>query len=316
MTQVTHDNNTPGGNAPSVRCSDVAPEPLPGSAKQTSVYVIFEWPSSWTHDVLDGGTFGEELTEKLKRHLDSYGASLQLVRHPTREGRDIADHHLYLVFADEGITEVTHIDTPEEILNFDLSGPGRNGIATRPRPLLLVCTHAKRDACCAIKGRPLIVEMEKRYPFATNGDVVWETSHTKGHRFAPSMLLMPWGYSFGRMNVEATEALVNSAMEGDFFLPGNRGRGTLDTQQQVAELAVARELAEAGESVRYGQFEVGPAAEGEHAGQGVVEVRDVALDKAYTVTLEERTVEGVIASCGKEPTTGQVWEAVSVQPQV
>ena len=37
------------------RCSDVHVEPLPGSAKQGSVFVCFEHPAGWSRDVLDGG---------------------------------------------------------------------------------------------------------------------------------------------------------------------------------------------------------------------------------------------------------------------
>ena len=66
-------------SAPDVFCSDVQVESLPGTAKPGSTYVLFEWPHAWTHDVLDGGTLGEELTEKLKAHLAEYDASLLLI---------------------------------------------------------------------------------------------------------------------------------------------------------------------------------------------------------------------------------------------
>lgn len=297
---------------PEVRCSDVEPEPLPGTAKQADIYVVLEWPTSWSRDVLDGDTFGEELTKKLKAHLKKYGASLQLIRHPTRERRQIADHHLYLVFAEEGIIEVAHIDDPIEVLEFDLSGPGKNNLQRRERPLALICTHAKRDACCAIKGRPLVNELERRYPFAEHGDLVWETSHTKGHRFAPAMLLMPWGYSFGRMNAEATAAMVEAAVEGEYFVPGNRGRGTLSAPGQVAELAVARMLADRGEVVRYGQLDVTAEGKASKKGPAVLVVVDKRSGAQYKVELVMRTVEGVISSCGAEPKTGKYWAVESV----
>ena len=137
-------------------CSDVEIEPLPGTAKTGSVYVLFEWPDAWPRDVIGDAALGEELTSKLKPKLDEYNATLLLIRHPTREGRNISDHHLYLVFADQAVTEVMHVDGPEALLNLDLSGPGKNGGVERERPLLLICTHAKRDRCCAVKGLSLI----------------------------------------------------------------------------------------------------------------------------------------------------------------
>ena len=286
-------------------CSDVEVEPLPGTAKPGSVYVLFEWPEAWPRDVMGDAALGEELTAKLAPMLEEHDATLLLIRHPTREGRNITDHHLYLVFADEAVTEVKHIDSPEELLELDLSGPGRNDAERRERPLLLICTHAKRDRCCAVKGRPLLNELHARYPFGPGNDVVWETSHIKGHRFAPTMLLMPWAYSFGRMNIEATDAMLADASAGRYFVPGNRGRGTLGPAEQVAELAAAAEVLGA----RYGQFEVA-AFDG-----GSVLVTDTAAGQAYEVQLEQRPVSGVVDSCGKAPKKSTAWVAVSVTPR-
>ena len=286
-------------------CSDVEVEPLPGTAKPGSVYVLFEWPEAWPRDVMGDAALGEELTAKLAPMLEEHDATLLLIRHPTREGRNITDHHLYLVFADEAVTEVKHIDSPEELLELDLSGPGRNGAERRERPLLLICTHAKRDRCCAAKGRPLLNELHARYPFGPGNDVVWETSHIKGHRFAPTMLLLPWAYSFGRMNIEATDAMLADASAGRYFVPGNRGRGTLGPAEQVAELAAAAEVSGA----RYGQFEVA-AFDG-----GSVLVTDTAAGQAYEVQLEQRPVSGVVDSCGKAPKESTAWVAVSVTPR-
>lgn len=286
-------------------CSDVEVEPLPGTAKPGSVYVLFEWPEAWPRDVMGDAALGEELTAKLAPMLEAHGATLLLIRHPTREGRHITDHHLYLVFADEAVAEVKHIDSPDELLELDLSGPGRNGAERRERPLLLICTHAKRDRCCAVKGRPLVNELHARHPFGPGNDVVWETSHIKGHRFAPTMLLMPWAYSFGRMNIEATDAMLADASEGLYFVPGNRGRGTLGPAEQVAELAVAAEVPGA----RYGQFEVA-ASDG-----GSALVTDTASGQVYEAQLEQRPVSGVVDSCGKPPKESTAWVAASVTPR-
>lgn len=286
-------------------CSDVEVEPLPGTAKPGSVYVLFEWPEAWPRDVMGDAALGEELTAKLAPMLEAHDATLLLIRHPTREGRNISDHHLYLVFADEAVTEVKHVDSPDELLELDLSGPGRNGAERRERPLLLICTHAKRDRCCAAKGRPLLNELHARHPFGPGNDVVWETSHIKGHRFAPTMLLMPWAYSFGRMNIEATDAMLTDASEGLYFVPGNRGRGTLGPAEQVAELAVAAEVPGA----RYGQFEVAASSGGSAL------VTDTASGQVYEVQLEQRPVSGVVDSCGKPPKESTAWVAASVTPR-
>lgn len=245
--------------------------------------------------MLDGGTFGAELTAELKAHLKGR-ADLQLIRRPGRAGRAEGPRRLYLVFADEGVAEQLVVAGPEAILQLDLGGPGRNGAEPVGHPLVLVCTHGKRDVCCALKGRPLAAELVERYP----GEVVWESSHTKGHRFAPSLLLMPWGYSFGRLNPSAATALVDAALAGEYFLPGNRGRGLYDPVGQVAELAVATSLTEAGETLRFGDL----AADGD-----VVTHTD---GRRWTVAMKKQEVTGVVSSCGDAPKTGTSWVAEQI----
>lgn len=282
-----------------LRCSDAQVEPLPGSAKQESVYVLYEHPFGWSRDILDGGTFGEELTAQLKAFLKKR-AGLQLIRYPGRDGRKIDRPRLFLVFTESAVTETMVVDGPEDILDLDLSGPGRNGAQRVDHPLVLVCTHGKRDVCCAVKGRPVAKHLVDTYLNESNELMVWETSHTKGHRFAPSLMLMPWGYSFGRLNEEAASSMVNYAMAGRYFLPGNRGRGLFSPRGQVAELAVAAQLVDAGERLEYGQL---------RADDGRVTHLD---GRSWTVSMDKRKVDGVVSSCGDEPKTGSVWEAVKI----
>ena len=288
-----------------VRCSDVPGEPLPGSAKQERVYVILEWPHGWSRDILDGGVFGEDLTARLKQKLGK-DAGLQLIRHPGRDGRRVTEHHLFLVFAEQGRMEKMLVDGPEAILDLDLSGPGLNDAEPVDTPLVLICTHGKRDVCCALKGRPLAATLSARHQ-GPGVPVVWETSHTKGHRFAPSLLLMPWGYSFGRLTEETGDALVRAAREGRYFYPGNRGRGLHGPRGQVAELAVARQLLLAGEELHFGGLTVLDTADSD---AGVLVIH--ADGRSWHVQLEERQVSGVISSCGDAPKTGRVWVATGI----
>lgn len=101
-------------------------------------------------------------------------------------------------------------------------------------------------------------------------------------------------------------------MAGEYFVPGNRGRGTLSPTGQVAEIAVARQLSQAGKPVRYGQFDVEDDAVVAIAGVATVGVTDIDTGDNYTVVLSARTVDGVISSCGAEPKQADVWEVESV----
>ena len=306
----------------SVKCSDVEAEPLAGSAKEETAYVLFESPGGWSRDVLDGDTFGEELTAKLKAKFAESGVGFQLIRRNGRRGRDVGKlRRCYLVWAKQQLMELVLLRGPEDVLDLDLSGPGKNSGEKIDGPLVLVCTHSKRDKCCAVKGRPLAARLTQKFP----DSMVWESSHMKGHRFAPTVQLMPWAYSFGRLNDEAADQMVESARRGELFYPANRGRGIWSPQGQVAELAVARELITTGEAVPYGALQVEEPA----AGDSEAETTEVEAEnaesataatvrvshrdgRAWDVELLSRVVDGIVASCGKPPKSDTVWEAVRV----
>jgi hypothetical protein len=153
-----------------------------------------------------------------------------------------------------------------------------------PTRALLVCTNAKRDQCCAVLGRPLAAFLSGR---AGGDEQVWETSHTSGHRFAPTYLSLPDGYLFG--GPDAEHATVDAC----------RGRASLEPAAQVAELAALREL---GASTPR-PLEVSPIDELNFV------VREG--DAAFTVSLEPTTAPDRPESCGKPPVPA-FWYTASV----
>ncbi|WP_291478229.1 sucrase ferredoxin [Corynebacterium sp.] len=258
-------------------CSDVTREPLPGTAKTGRLIVAVEYPQGWGKDILDGEALGRELAGQVKRWLKRYHAQLQFIRRPGRAGQVTVgqDGTAVAFIADAGATPPTleRLELPggvRGLLDVDLSTPGAVPGATRVNhPLLLVCTHGKRDQCCALKGRPLAAALAERHG-GESGDQVWESSHTKGHRFAPSMILLPHNYSFGTLDVPGASEMMTTLADGRLPVAGNRGRGTLDPRAQVAELAVAALLESQGRPVAPGELTVEKAtpADGPAPGGG------------------------------------------------
>lgn len=174
-------------------CSDVTREPLPGTAKTGGVILALEHSRGWGRDILDGEALGKELTRRVKSWLKANRAQLQFIRRPGRVGQTSGESNggvtLYIADATRQppTLERMELPGPEALTGVDLSTPGHTPGAHRvDHPLLLVCTHGKRDRCCAVKGRPLAGGLHQKHP-----DIVWESSHTKGHRFAPPMILLP-----------------------------------------------------------------------------------------------------------------------------
>ena len=328
-------------------CSDLGHEPLPGTAKSGTLFIALEHQYGWSHDILDGGVFGDELTGRIKEWLAERGGSLQLIRKPGRLGqipcggvtmyvahcppRIGGDEEEGADTATAAITrphlEVRQVADVEEMLSLDVRlGRPTEGARAVDKPLLLVCTHGKRDRCCAVKGRPIAQALNNVHP-----DVVWETSHSKGHRFAPALVLLPWNYSYGRLSAVETNEMLHDASSGVLHASGCRGRGVWDARGQVAELAAREESGEwrldAVAAVAVSDVADAVLADGEEklSPEMLRRLRGVLVDapaadaaavvefddgRAFGVALEKMVTEGVVSSCGDAPGPKKGWRAL------
>ncbi|MCA1726089.1 MAG: hypothetical protein LC722_00040 [Actinobacteria bacterium] len=117
-------------------------------------------------------------------------------------------------------------------------GPGEPpGIGVRhTRALYLVCTHGRRDPCCAERGRPLARSLSAARP-----DGTWEASHIGGDRFAGNLVCFPHGLYFGRVAPGAAEAIAAAYERGTVPTEHYRGRSCYGFAVQVAEAHLRRE---------------------------------------------------------------------------
>lgn len=261
-------------------------EPLGGTAAQVAGWVCLEYPGGWGRDVLDGTALGQELADELRVRADAAGVRIMFIRRPGRSvltgGTSERPAHTVLLaqsHPDRSWCERLEIDTPTGLLDIDfhaVSGEAPRLGRLVENPVVLVCAHGKRDQCCAVFGRPVAASLAAEFD-----DDIWECSHTGGHRFAPSMILLPSGYTYGRLDADASLASVRSAREGEVRLEGLRGRSVWSPRGQVAENAVRQR-------VKAGIDEL--SIEGET----VVH----ADGRRWAVTIEESELAPRPASCG------------------
>ena len=105
-------------------------------------------------------------------------------------------------------------------------------------PLLLVCTHGKRDRCCARFGQALCVALHRHAPEGW----LWQASHIGGDRFAGNVVCLPEGLYFGRVGREEADRVLASYRAGRIELDLYRGRSCYSFPVQAAELAARHEL--------------------------------------------------------------------------
>jgi hypothetical protein len=113
----------------------------------------------------------------------------------------------------------------------DIPLDGSTGTAS-DEPIICVCTHARHDQCCAVKGRPVATAMAAAFPNET-----WECSHLGGDRFAATLIIFPEGLYYGRATVEDSPELVAQYRRGLVDPRTYRGRSSLPNVVQAAEAA-------------------------------------------------------------------------------
>jgi hypothetical protein len=211
-------------------------EPLPGTAPEAVGWLCIEQPGPWGRDaVLESRLDPGVAAALVARAAATDGVRLQLVRRVDDRGEP-RPRRAFLVHAGvdtRWVRRVTFSDA-DELRSIDLAcllDPGPPDVGEpHADPLLLVCTNARRDACCARWGRPVATELA-----AAHGEAVWEASHVGGHRFAGNLVILPHGLSYGFLQPEDALRVVRRHLDGLIDLETLRGRSALDRAGQAAE---------------------------------------------------------------------------------
>jgi hypothetical protein len=222
------------------RCSVLSAgrgEPLAGSASVAATWLCVEQPGPWGRDALLESHLDTHVGRELVERARGTGVRTVLIRrpgsHPDRH-RPVP-RQVYLAHTTPGRSwlERATVADPKELLDLDFQAAGAgipSGLGVLvTTPLLLMCTNGRRDVCCALRGRPIAEALAWEHP-----GQVWECTHLGGHRFSPTGLALPTGYSYGRLDVSTAQQLLSNEVLIEYC----RGRSTWPAPGQVAELAV------------------------------------------------------------------------------
>lgn len=272
-------------------------EPLAGTAPHALGWLVVELPGPWGRDAAVDHRHGQTI-EDLVDLPDN--VRFQAIRRPDR----LEPPAMRVILANAGqqpwavtadlATLADLADVPVAAALDDL--PPDWG-APIDDPLYLVCTHARRDQCCAMFGRPIYDALVE-----TRGDRVWETSHTGGHRFAANLLILPDGLLYGGLSPFDAAFVVERHEDGEVSIPHLRGRSRFPQIAQAAEVALRHEH--------------------DLVGAGAVEFVDITGttvtfrvgDITHAVTMRQDVLEPHPVSCGAEPTEPTTWRSVAVSP--
>jgi hypothetical protein len=218
--------------------SSASEEPLAATASRIDHWILIEYRGAWRRDVLGGSLLAPELKAHLRRQLAALEhARLLFVRKPER--RSQAGRRVFFGTSRPGRERFFQLDVDHQndLVDVDFASAlsAGGGRATPVEgPLFVVCTHGKRDRCCARHGRPLYDALRHE----TNAERVWQSTHVGGDRFAGNVVALPHGLYYGRVGPADVGGLVATHADGRVDLDRYRGRSAYSFPVQAAEQAV------------------------------------------------------------------------------
>ncbi|MBP1817530.1 sucrase ferredoxin [Mycobacterium sp. OAE908] len=216
-----------------VPCSDQSlarDDPMYGTASAGLSWVLLELAGGWGHSAFlrSPSVIDPEIGRAIVRRVEKAKMRIAAIRKHGR--RPSTPRWRWFIAHSEVGNEVLYsgeVSDPRDYL--DLALDGSDG-AVCTDPLVAVCAHGKHDQCCAVRGRSACKAIAAKYP-----DFTWECSHLGGDRFAATMLVLPEGLCYGRVDSTDSADLVRLYLEGRLDNTLLRGRTSLPHAVQAAQ---------------------------------------------------------------------------------
>jgi hypothetical protein len=208
---------------PCATLSRALTEPQFGTASRVRGWVLLEQPGPWGREAVLESQLDRDLARALHRAAEAARVRLLLIRRSGRHrpGQGTACFLAHTSRRDRWL-ERRRLDDPAELLELDMA---KVTAGERPgfgdpvgEPVYLVCTNGRHDRCCATYGRPLALALAERH-----GDLVWESSHVGGDRFAGNLVCLPSGHYFGRVGPAEADRVLGLHRKGSIDLDHYRG---------------------------------------------------------------------------------------------
>jgi hypothetical protein len=213
---------------------------MAGTASTVRSWLLLEHAGPWGRDAPRNARLPDGVGRELSRRCRAARVRPLLIRHASQNEVDPAPEGLTCFAIRSGPEppwiERTHLASVAAALDLDLAALGRGerpGFEPVEGPLFLVCTHGRRDVCCAERGRPLAQALAAAFP-----DPTWESSHVGGDRFAGNVVAFPHGLYLGRVRPDEAARVARSYADGRVPLEHLRGRSCYPMPIQAAELAL------------------------------------------------------------------------------
>jgi hypothetical protein len=211
-----------------------------GTASTADAWLLLEYSSAWGARAFQESQLSRSVKVHLKKALQDIPRSRLLFIKRERVTRGHLS--LFTVRSTETDASISRVILGgyEQLLDINLAGilAGERAAGVEPwgQPLFLVCTHGRRDKCCAKFGYALYKAL-----MSDAGDDVWQSSHVGGDRFAANLICFPHGFFYAHVTADAGRQIVSQYSQQTIPINNYRGRCCYPAPIQAAEFFLRSE---------------------------------------------------------------------------
>jgi hypothetical protein len=230
------------------KAADEVGEDLIGSAPPCQAYILIECPLPWASNAFES----KLIPQSLRDLVHSVKQSERSIRFLLVTRSPKVDRFHLLIYEQQPDTfysgyrrwegTVEHLDQVAPIIQSYLANQLFLDISfNRDIRDLLVCVHGSHDKCCARFGLPFYREaIDTVHQLEQSNVRLWQTSHFGGHRFAPTLIDLPEGRYYGRLDQAALRAILTRSGDVQALKSVYRGWSLLPPWLQSLERELIR----------------------------------------------------------------------------
>jgi hypothetical protein len=214
-------------------------EPPYGTASVGDVWLLIEYPYWWSKNAFADSAIPTEVKAHLTAALADIPRARLLVIKQDRPRRPLLKFFVVRAREREPFIAQFTFAAYEELLQLDIKHAAAGRVSSAgtvtAEPLYLICTHGRRDKCCAKFGYPLYKTLR------ATGANVWQSSHVGGDRFAANLICFPHGLFYAHVTEPDAQTIISAYGERRMVLGKYRGRACYGHAVQAAEYFIRAE---------------------------------------------------------------------------
>ena len=218
-------------------------EQITGTMSIVKCFLLIEYSGQWSpriNTMLQDSDINQKSVTHILNFIDWCPEPVRLLFIKNKSTKEKNEFKIFLTRENKGEVGVTEFDLQcyNDIKNINLKSAYKE--IGSSQNLLVICTHGKRDKCCAKFGYPVYSYLSSNLILREKSYSIWECTHVGGDRFAANIIWLPYGIGFGHCQ-NFTNLLFDNLKKHELSLIHYRGSSIFPSAAQYFEAHVRKQ---------------------------------------------------------------------------